>query len=249
MPTFWRSKRPPNRPNLGKKGWTPMTVSPPPRKLRVWDLPTRLFHWLLVLLVALNIYTGNVGGLDEMRLHMLSGYAILALIVFRVVWGIVGSWQSRFASFVVGPGRVFAYARDLIRGRHIPTFGHNPLGALSVIAVLIVLAVQAITGLFANDDIFTEGPLADVAGKALSDTLTGIHHRGATILYVLIGLHLAAVFGYLLLQRENLIRPMIFGTKDNDVFPGVADAPFVSPWRAAIIATAAGLAVWGVIQI
>lgn len=217
--------------------------------MRVWDLPTRLFHWLLAVLVAISIYTGNVGGLDEMRIHMLSGYAILSLILARVIWGVVGSRHSRFASFLAGPATVLRYAADLVRGRHTPTLGHNPMGALSVVALLAVLAVQAGTGLFANDDIFTEGPLADVAGKALSNTLTSIHHTASTVLYFLIGLHLAAVLGYLTIWKENLITPMLNGRKSAGAFPGATDAPFVSPWLALVIAAAAGLAVWALIRI
>jgi len=224
-------------------------ATPPTAKLRVWDPPTRLFHWLLTALVAVNIYTGLVGGLDEMEIHFWSGYAILALVVFRVLWGLIGSRHSRFADFVAGPRPIITYVVNLARGRHIPTIGHNPLGALSVLLLLLALAVQAGTGLFASDDIFTEGPLANTVSDDMVNRLTSIHHSGATVLYVLIGLHVATVFAYLLFLKVNLIRPMITGRKDARWFPGAADEPFVSRWRAAAAAAASGLAVWGLLQI
>ncbi len=224
-------------------------ATPSTAKLRVWDPPTRLFHWLLTVLVAVNIYTGLIGGLDEMEIHFWSGYSILALIVFRLLWGVIGSRHSHFVDFVTGPGPIITYVVNLARGRHNPTVSHNPLGALSVLALLLALAVQAGTGLFASDDIFTEGPLADTASDDMVNTLTSIHHAGATVLYVLIGLHVATVFAYLLFLKVDLIRPMITGRKDAGSFPAAADEPFASPWRAAGAAAAAGLAVWALLRI
>ncbi len=158
----------------------------PVRQVRVWDPATRLFHWSLVGLIVVNLYTGNVGGLREMDLHMLSGYAILALVAFRVIWGLVGSRHSRFAAFVRGPRATVSYLRSFLRGPYRAAVGHNPLGGWSVIAMLTSLLVQAVTGLFANDDILTEGPLADSVSKATSNTLTGIHQLNAWVLYGLI---------------------------------------------------------------
>jgi len=219
------------------------------RSIRVWDPATRLFHWALVILVAVNIYTGSVGGLWEMDLHMLSGQAILSLVLFRVVWGLVGSRHSRFADFVRGPEAVLDYVRRLRRGNGAPVRGHNPLGGWSVMAMLASLLVQAGTGLYANDDIFTEGPLAKTVSKATSDTLTWIHHVNSKVLFVLIGVHLLAVFGYLIVKHDNLIRPMITGRKE--VPPGTAaaadDPPFASWWRAAVILACAAALVWAVV--
>ena len=219
------------------------------RSVRIWDPATRLFHWALVILVAFNIYTGSVGGLWEMDLHMLSGQAILTLVLFRVVWGLIGSRHSRFADFVQGPAAVVGYLRGLRRGQDILVRGHNPLGGWSVVAMLASLLVQATTGLFSNDDIFTEGPLAKTVSKATSDTLTWVHNVNSKVLFVLIGMHLIAVFGYLIVKHDNLIRPMITGRK---TLPPEAppdnvsgDPPFASPWRAAVIlACAAGLVWW-----
>jgi cytochrome b len=222
-----------------------------PRSVRVWDPATRLFHWALVILVAVNIYTGSIGGLWEMDLHMKSGYAILTLVLFRVVWGLVGSRHSRFADFVRGPAVAVAYLRRLRRGGGAPVRGHTPLGGWSVMAMLVSLLVQATTGLYANDDIFTEGPLAKTVSKATSDTLTWVHDVNSNILFVLIGVHLLAVFGYLLVKRDNLIRPMITGRKV--LPPGtpaertVDDPPFASPWRAAVVLACAAALVWAVV--
>ncbi|MBK8175557.1 MAG: cytochrome b/b6 domain-containing protein [Rhodospirillales bacterium] len=215
--------------------------------IRVWDIPTRVFHWSLVLLIAFSFYTGNVGGLREMDLHKLSGYAILALVTFRVVWGVIGSPRSRFADFVRRPGTILAYLREL-RSAHRPAVGHNPLGALSVLALLASLAVQAVTGLFEQADIFTKGPLVKYVSQATSNVLTTMHEVNANVLYVLIAAHLAAVMGYLLVKKENLIRPMLNGRKP--VGGGLAaddDTPFVSIWRAVVVLIVAAIAVWFVV--
>lgn len=215
------------------------------RSVRVWDLPTRLFHWLLAALVAVNIYTGTVGGLAEMDWHLWSGQAILALVGFRVVWGLIGSRRSRFADFVRGPTAVAAYARGLVAGRATASLGHNPMGAWSALAMLACLAVQGVTGLYSSDDIFTEGPLAATVSGDTVKLMTAIHHWNSNVLFVLIGLHLAAVLGYLVVKRDNLIGPMLTGRKR--VPPGLPedDAPFVNPlWAAVALAAAAGLVWW-----
>ena len=231
------------------------------RSVRVWDPATRLFHWALVILVAFNIYTGSVGGRGEMDLHMKSGQAILTLVLFRVVWGLVGSRHSRFGDFVRGPAAVVGYLRRLLRGgaEAPPVRGHNPLGGWSVMAMLASLLVQAGTGLFSNDDIFTEGPLAKTVSKATSDTLTWVHHVNSKVLFVLIAVHLLAVFGYLIVKHDNLIRPMITGRKEMppEAPPERAgespaetddnDPPFASPWRAADVLAGAAALVWAVV--
>ena len=225
-------------------GAEPATVA-----IGVWDLPTRLFHWLLVLLVAVNLYTGNVGGVAEMDLHMLSGYAILTLVLFRFAWGFVGSRHARFASFIRGPRAVLVYARDLFSGDHPPALGHNPMGGWSVAAMLTSLLVQAATGLFADDEILTKGPLAGTVSKATRRLMTGIHDTNAYVLYALIALHLAAVGYYLVVRRENLVRPMLTGVKRLPVTEGeavgaAAEQRFVNPLLAALLLSLAAVAVW-----
>jgi cytochrome b len=192
-----------------------MATSPgvkPPR-IGVWDLPTRLFHWALVLLVCVSVATGLAGGDDAMAVHQYSGMLILALVVFRVLWGVAGGRHARFANFLRGPADVLRYTADLLGGRPAKYLGHNPLGGWSVLALLLALAAQAVSGLFANDDATFEGPLAARVSKDTSDFLTHIHHLTIDILYVLVGLHVAAVLLYLLLRRDNLILPMISGRK------------------------------------
>lgn len=188
------------------------TRPPRPRSLFVWDLPTRLFHWVLVGLVVLAYLTGRLGG-NAMELHLRAGEAILALLLFRIAWGFLGSTPSRFSSFVAGPRAVWRYARTLFVRPTPPHPGHNPLGGWSVLAMLALLSVQAATGLFANDDIFVTGPLYSWVSKAASDRLTRIHLLNRWILAATAGVHMAAVFFYLLYKRENLILPMITGKK------------------------------------
>jgi cytochrome b len=182
------------------------------KKILVWDLPLRLFHWSLVLLVAVSVVSAEIGG-NAMQVHMLSGYSILALLLFRVLWGFLGGTHARFASFVRGPLAVIAYLRALQRNNAEHHLGHNPAGAWSVILMLLALLAQAATGLFANDDIATEGPLAKLVSKALSDRITGVHHLNLWLLYALIGLHLSAIAFYFFHKRENLVKPMLTGFK------------------------------------
>jgi cytochrome b len=208
----------------------------------VWDLPTRLFHWLLVVLVASSFATGKAGG-NWMLYHEQCGEAILALLIFRVLWGFIGSTPSRFRTYLAGPATVFRYARTLLRrdsGRHL---SHNPLGGWSVMAMLLALTLQAGTGLFANDDIATEGPLYKWVSKATSDRLTSLHHFNHDVIIVLIAVHVAAVLFHLIYKQENLITPMITGMKSWKGPPHMemTQAPF---WRAALAAGMSGLAVY-----
>ncbi len=178
------------------------------RRILLWDLPLRVFHWSLVAAVAAAVVTGELGG-AWMAWHGRAGLVIVGLLVFRVVWGVVGSATSRFAQFAPSPGRVVAYLRGRWRG-----VGHNPLGALSVFALLGLLALQAATGLFGNDDIAFAGPLNHLVDDATGARATGWHRLLADGLFVLLGLHLAAVAFHVLVKRHRLIRPMITGRQD-----------------------------------
>ena len=191
-------------------------------KVRIWDLPTRLFHWTLLALVVASFVSGRIGG-NAMKWHMLSGYTILTLIVFRLLWGIAGSRYARFASFVRGPGEVLATLLATVRGSATPHAGHNPLGALSVLALLVALFVQASTGLFANDDISTEGPLAKLVSGAVSESLTSIHRINRYVILALVALHLAAIAFYTWVKRERLVGPMITGDKHGIDAPAATD--------------------------
>jgi cytochrome b len=213
------------------------------RRVRVWDLPTRTFHWLLVLLVTVSFFTGKMSG-TLMQYHEWSGVAILGLILFRVLWGFWGGTPSRFATFVCAPRKVFDYARSLLGKGHEAYLGHNPMGAYSILAMLTALLVQAGTGLFANDDIFTEGPLAHLVGKATSDWLTRIHLINQNIIVALVVLHLAAILFYWVVKRENLVLPMVTGRKHWHEAVRDADG---HPAKALILAAILGAGLYWVI--
>ena len=176
-------------------------------RIRLWDLPVRIFHWSLVIAVLVAFVTAKLGG-DWMDWHGRAGLAIVGLVTFRVVWGLVGSTHARFLSFAPTPARLRAYLTGRWHG-----IGHNPLGALSVFGLLGLLAVQAGTGLFSNDDITFDGPLSGLIEKARSDSLTGLHHQLSDVLLVLLGLHILAIAFYLVVKKHNLIKPMVTGWK------------------------------------
>lgn len=215
----------------------------PSHRVLVWDPPTRLFHWLLVVLVTISFVTGKMGG-TAMQYHEWSGVAILVLVLFRVLWGVLGGTQSRFATFVRGPRKVVDYARALAGGKSKRYLGHNPLGAWSIIAMLAALAIQAGTGLFANDDIFTEGPLFQWVSKGTSDWLTRIHLINRNILIGLVALHIGAIVFYLVAKRENLILPMLTGRKQ---WHEAVDAVGGSPAKALLLAATLAVVVYWVI--
>ncbi|WP_295388758.1 cytochrome b/b6 domain-containing protein [uncultured Thiodictyon sp.] len=175
--------------------------------IRLWDLPTRLFHWLLAALVTAAFVTGLTGG-NAMVWHGRLGLLILGLLTFRLVWGLVGSTYARFVQFVPGPKTMLTYLRGGWQG-----MGHNPLGALSVLALLGLLLFQTISGLFANDDIAFNGPLQDLVTKRTSDWLTGLHHQAIWLIGVLVTLHVGAVLFHTHLHKDNLITPMVTGIK------------------------------------
>jgi cytochrome b len=179
--------------------------------VRVWDLPTRLFHWALVACVVGSVATGYIGG-GVIDWHARLGYAALALLLFRLAWGLVGGRWSRFASFVRGPGSVAAYLRGQPHPDHL--VGHNPLGALSVLAMLLVLLAQVATGLVSDDEISFTGPLNRFVAGATGLKATWYHKEvGQWLIIALVLLHVAAVLFYLWKKRDNLIRPMISGDK------------------------------------
>jgi cytochrome b len=204
--------------------------------VRVWDLPTRLFHWVLVLLIAMQYATGQFGLLD-MRWHYWIGYATLALIVFRVLWGLAGSQTSRFSGFLRGPSAVLrhalAYFQESPRNRPAPDVpGHNPLGGWSVLAMLVCVLVQAISGLFASDEITEQGPFADQVAEKIMHLMTRVHDWNQDLLLALIALHIVAVLLHLLLKHDNLILPMLTGRKS---LSGAAPLRFVSNWFALLL--------------
>lgn len=179
---------------------------------RVWDLPTRLFHWTLVVLIALQYATGEFHFLD-MEWHFRFGYATLVLIGFRVMWGFFGSQTSRFSSFLRGPRAVLRYLRDSMSKNPQTHVGHNPLGGWSVLALLASVAVQSVSGLFVSDEIDTDGPLVTHVSTRVVKLMTRVHHWNENALLILICLHIAAILLYLIAKHDNLITPMIQGVK------------------------------------
>ena len=178
------------------------------RVVHVWDLPLRIFHWSLVIAIAAAYITGEFGGSEWAHWHGRIGAFVLALLVFRVIWGFIGTHNARFLNFLPTPARIAAYLRGAWRG-----VGHNPLGALSVIALLSLVAAQVFTGLFANDDISFAGPWSSWVDKATSDRLTGWHQQLFNLLAGLVGLHVLAILFYLLVRKANLVAPMITGKR------------------------------------
>lgn len=214
------------------------------RKTLIWDLPTRLFHWLLVLCLLGAWITGEQGAFDW---HMRFGYAVLALVLFRVIWGLVGSDTARFAQFVRGPAAIRHHIADLFApGRLAPHPGHNALGALAVLCLLLVVGVQAGTGLFTSDGILTEGPLAEHVSGATASLMRTIHLNNFNILLAIAGLHVAAILAYAVFKRLDLVRPMVTGRA---VLPGNIPAPrIVSLVRAILVTAISAGAVWALVS-
>jgi cytochrome b len=175
-------------------------------RIYVWDWPLRLFHWLLVAAVAAAYLTQRFGAMEW---HQRIGLTILGLIVFRLVWGFVGTRHARFADFLRGPKTVLTYLRGDWHG-----VGHNPIGGWSVLLLLLVPLMMATSGLFANDDIAFSGLLSGWVDKSISDQLTSMHFLGFNLLLGLIGLHLAAMVFYRLKRRIDLVKPMLTGWKE-----------------------------------
>jgi cytochrome b len=182
------------------------------KEVYVWDFPTRLFHWLLALMIVLLVVTGKAGG-NALEWHERCGYITLGLLLFRVLWGFIGNRNARFANFLRGPAAVLRYLKGLTQSRSRVHVGHNPAGGWSVIAMLLIVAAQVGTGLFANDDVMLEGPLAYLVSKDLSDQLTGMHEIISNFLLAIIGLHIAAIALYYFVKKDNLVMPMISGRR------------------------------------
>jgi cytochrome b len=190
----------------------------------------------LVVVVATSIITAKLGG-NAMAWHLWSGYAALTLLLFRLLWGVAGDRYARFTSFVRGPRAVLAYLRGGAGG--LP--GHNPLGGWSVLALLAVMLTQGLTGLFASDDIATEGPLAARASGSVISWATRIHHWNEKLIYALIALHIAAILFYAIARRNNLVRPMLLGDRSPLGAPAAQDDATIRVRALIFLTLAAGL--------
>lgn len=208
-------------------------------KIRVWDLPTRLFHWLLVVLLGLSWLTQWWGWMD---LHYLFGEAILTLLLFRVAWGFVGSDTARFGFFLKSPAAALRHLMHPRRREPDTELGHNAAGGWMVLALLGLLFAQIGTGLFANDeDAFVEGPLRHLVSRAFSDTLSQLHGVIFTLTEVAVILHIAAIAAYRILKGHDLVWPMITGRKAIDA--PVTPPAIVGPAKAVVVLGVAILAV------
>ena len=185
----------------------------PARTVLVWDIYTRLFHWLFAFAIGFAWWTAEQGA-DWMEWHIRCGYALLCLLGFRICWGLFGGRYARFHQFVRSPAATWRYAQQLKRGQSERYTGHNPLGGWMVILLLLLGLLQAGTGLFANDDIFSEGPLAALVGYELSSRITEWHEMLFNLLMAAVVLHLLGVLFHQLIKKEALIQAMLHGKKE-----------------------------------
>ena len=211
----------------------------PAIRARLWDGPTRIVHWSLVALIGFAWWAGETGHMDW---HKMAGYGVLGLLVFRLIWGFVGSGTARFANFVKDPAATLAYMRTLPTRSHTDSHGHNPLGALSVVAILAALIVQVVSGLFTVDvDGLESGPLSDRVSFDTGRMFAKWHHLSFTGLQVLVALHIAAIIFYAVYKRADLVGPMVTGTGKFRRHPELSFAPL---WRAVLVAVVALLVAW-----
>lgn len=212
------------------------------KSIRLWDLPTRLFHWGLVFCVVAAYATAKLGGL-WMDWHIRFGLSALGLIAFRMAWGIVGPRYARFSHFVRGPDALIHY----LKGSLQPAVGHNPLGGLSVLTMLLVFGFQAVSGLFANDDVLSAGPLAHI-DSGWSATLTGLHKLNEWVMLALVAMHVGAIAWYQKIRGRNLVGPMIHGDIVVPTSSPITPPPATDDWKvrttAAVLAFLIGALVW-----
>ncbi len=222
------------------------------RMVRIWDLPTRLFKWALVVLVVAQVTTGTLGG-EWLAWHFRSGYAILTLLIFRILWGFVGSTTARFSNFVKGPAAAWKHVARLFRHGGPPEVGHNAIGGWMILALILALLVQAGSGLFTTDDILVDGPLVSQASEGWVKSMTSLHKRWINLIFVLVGLHVLAALLYLVVKKQNLIGAMITGWKKRaDVVPpGEAVPPlrFASSLLALVCLAISAAIVYGIVSI
>lgn len=179
-------------------------------KIFIWDIPIRLFHWLLVSTIAYSWYSMEI--LEDLNQHFIAGYCALTLVLFRIVWGFIGTYYARFTNFIYPLSEVLSYFRDSSDNTKRTYLGHNPAGGLSVIAMLVFILIQISTGLFSTDDYYF-GPLYGLVSDATASTITEIHHLNFDIITGLIALHILTILLYRIVKKERLIGAMFTGKK------------------------------------
>ena len=204
-------------------------------KVKVWDLPIRLFHWGLVAAIATSWISME---LENMEVHVISGACVLGLLIFRVLWGIWGASTAQFHRFIPSPMRLIAYLKNTA-AENLKSIGHSPLAALSVIAMLAAIAFQVLTGLVSDDDVYTTGPLIEYVESDFSEWATGMHSTNSDILLGLMALHIAAIMFYKFVKKRRLIKPMITGTSDEHASEDSVINPLVERSMVVFLLTAA----------
>ena len=214
------------------------------QKVLVWDIPTRVFHWLLVSSLLAQYATAEWLE-NAIQWHFYIGYFTLFLVIFRILWGFVGTQYARFSSFVTGPRKVIRYLKTLFDKDSMPSIGHNPLGGWFVVIMLVLVAVQAISGLFMTDDIFLDGPYRPLADEKTLALMNSLHHLAFDILLYVIALHIAAVFFYSIYKKQKLVPAMLHGKKVSKAV-GIAGSRLV---RALVIALLAAAIVYVAVEV
>lgn len=215
------------------------------KKHLVWDLPVRIFHWLLVICLIAQWLTAEVLE-DMLYIHFYIGYFTLSLIIFRFFWGFVGSRYAKFSSFLAGPKAIYAYLSALVSKKTHSSIGHNPLGGLLLPAILLLVGAQAISGLFTTDDILSEGPYYSNASSAVQNIMQWLHHNVYLIIVALVVLHLVAIAWYRLVLKNDLIGPMLHGQKAVPKSEGISHSHL---FRALILAIIVGIFVYWLVAI
>ncbi len=211
----------------------------------VWDISVRIFHWSLVAGIGFLWYSGEEGG-NIMTWHMYVGYTMLGLILYRLLWGIYGSTYTRFSYFIKSPSKTFNYAKDFIKGESPHYLSHNPLGGWMTIVLMALVFIQAATGLFATDDIITEGPLFSLVDESTAYLLTEIHEINFNLLLLCAGLHIVAVLYHRFVKGEDLVKSMITGKKNVALTPS-AGLKF-SWYKMLLTAGLVGASIYGLVN-
>jgi len=200
----------------------------------IWDLPLRIFHWLFACTIIASWYTSDQDN-DLIELHMQLGYFALGLIIFRILWGLVGTKHSLFISFVPSPKILISYIKNFSSKNDEISAGHNPLGSLMVILMIVLVSLQAVSGLFINDDVFSSGPYYDSVSKEVEQVMMFLHHNVFDFMIAAIALHLLAIAYYVRVKKQSIILPMITGKKPADKVSNTDEIRHSKLWIAMIV--------------
>ena len=219
-----------------------------PQKRLVWDLPLRLFHWLFAASVIASWATAEAG-FNWMQWHIRLGYWVMGMLFFRVIWGFIGPRHARFKSFLTGPRAVLRYAKGFTGvGEAVASVGHNPLGGLMVLLMLLLVAFQVTTGLFATDDIAWTGPYNPSVSGDTAKLLTSLHHLNFNIIWAAIALHIAAITYYALVKKQNLVPAMLTGWKPAEAVPANEAIASSELLKAALVIAVSSGVVYGILR-